>query len=286
MYINDETQTQQLEERRTYLSSLFSTPDGEEMSIVVTTLTIATQLWMSHIVRDFLSGKVGNQLLKGCLLELVACAEMCGVSYELAFVNRLFGIWAWSLCVFLLILWRERSWGATTACPYMLLEQYVEAGANPLHVFLKILAQITGAVISCRWVKRLWAMEEEMQVPECSTDLQVPVVIGFLIEAVLTCVSRLCSRTLGELRPKYASVIDSLFTTALVILAFDYSGGYFNPVLATGLKWNCQGHTNTEYIVVYWAGSILGAMLSLRLWTVPYVRATLLAPFQTKSKSQ
>lgn len=72
----------------------------------------------------------------------------------------------------------------------------------------------------------------------------------------------------------------------VVVAAFDYSGGYFNPVLATGLKWNCQGHTNTEYIVVYWAGSILGAMLSLRLWNVPFVRATLLSPFQTKRKSQ
>ena len=55
------------------------------MSIAETTLTIAMQLWMSHIVRGFLRGRLRNQLLKDCLLELVAAAEMCGVSYELAF---------------------------------------------------------------------------------------------------------------------------------------------------------------------------------------------------------
>lgn len=76
-------------------------------------------------------------------------------------VNRLFGIWAWSFCVFLLILWRERSWGTTTACPYMLLEQYVEAGTHPLHIFLKIIAQITGAVISCRWVVTLHVLSND-----------------------------------------------------------------------------------------------------------------------------
>lgn len=257
------------------------------MLIVVTALTIATQLWISHVTRGFVSGRVGNRLLKDCLLEFVAAAEMCGVTYELASVNKLFGIWTWSFCVFLLILWRGRSWGATSACPYILLEQYVEAGAHPLHVFLKILAQVTGAIISCRWVRRLWAVEmAATHVPECSSDIQVPVVFGFLIEAVLTCACRLFSRALGELRPKFASIIDSFFTTAMVILAFDYSGGYFNPVLATGLKWSCRGNTNAEYIMVYWAGSILGAMLSLRLWTIPSLRTTLITPFRTKSKSQ
>lgn len=55
-------------------------------------------------------------------------------------------------------------------------------------------------------------------VDDCSADLQVPVVFGFLIEAVLTCACRLFSRTLGELEPKFASVIDSFFATSMVIL--------------------------------------------------------------------
>lgn len=58
------------------------------MSIVESSLTIATQLWMSHVVRGFLSERVGNELLRSCLLEMVAAAEMCGVSFELSFGKR------------------------------------------------------------------------------------------------------------------------------------------------------------------------------------------------------
>lgn len=272
---------------RNTLPSKTTTDREDVMSIVESSLTIATQLWMSHVVRGFLSGRVGNELLRCCLLEMVAAAEMCGVSFELSFVNAQFGIWAWSFCVFLLIMWRERSWAGTSACPYTLLEQYVEGGTRPFHVFLKILCQLSGAMVSCRWVRRLWMAEAKAtHVAECSADLQVPVVLGFLIEALLTCACRLCSRTLGELQPKFASAIDSFFTTAMVILAFNYSGGYFNPVLATGLKWSCRGHTHAEHIVVYWAGSILGAMLSLRVWTTPSLKNAILAPFKPKTKYQ
>lgn len=58
-------------------------------------------------------------------------------------------------------------------------------------------------------------------------------------------------------------MIDSFIGTTLVVLAFNYSGGYFNPVLATSLKWGCSGHTNIEHVIVYWIGSCTGALLSI-----------------------
>lgn len=53
------------------------------MSIVVSSLTIATQMALSHFIRGRLSEMVEGELLKGCLLELVAAAEMCGTCFEL-----------------------------------------------------------------------------------------------------------------------------------------------------------------------------------------------------------
>lgn len=55
-------------------------------------------------------------------------------------------------------------------------------------------------------------------VDDCSADLQVPVIAGFLIECVLTCACRLVSRALGEIEPKFASAIDSFFATSMVVL--------------------------------------------------------------------
>lgn len=45
--------------------------------------------------------------------------------------------------------------------------------------------------------------------------------------------------------------------------AFNYSGGYFNPVLATAIKFGCKGHTHSEHVFVYWIGACTGAILSV-----------------------
>lgn len=65
-----------------------------------------------------------------------------------------------------------------------------------------------------------------------------------------------------------------------IFLAFNYSGGYFNPVLATSLKWGCRGHTNIEHIIVYWLGACVGALASVPLFKVKAVRRWLLGDHQ------
>lgn len=48
----------------------------------------------------------------------------------------------------------------------------------------------------------------------------------------------------------------------MIKTAFNLSGGYFNPALATSLKFGCVGNTHLEHIVTYWVGSCTGALLS------------------------
>ena len=57
-----------------------------------------------------------------------------------------------------------------------------------------------------------------------------------MIEGAATMVCRLTSKLLSDNKPQFANAIDSFVATALVVAFFDYSGGYYNPVLATGLK--------------------------------------------------
>lgn len=263
--------------------------DDEMMSILISTLTIVTQMALSHVIRGRLSDMLTNELIKGCLLELVAAAEMCGTCYELIIVADNYGVYAYGVYLFLMTIWWGQSWGTATACPYSLLEEYVESGADAVTVVLKIIFQVIGGLGSFRWVKLIWLMEVTEThvgrgVDSCTADLAVPVVFGFLIECILTCACRIVSRTLGELEPKFAAAFDSFFATSMVVLAFNYSGGYFNPVLATGLKWSCRGHTNAEHIIVYWAGSILGSMLSIRLWNTPTIKNMIVGPFKPKEE--
>lgn len=128
---------------------------------------------------------------------------------------------------------------------------------------------------------------------------------GALIEGIATLLCRLASKTLSEKNPKFTTVLDSFIGTSLVVAgkelkrligfrhrrvtwvmlilisvfyfeAFNYSGGYFNPVLSTSLKWGCAGNTDVEHIVVYWIGACGGALLSVPAFKHPLVRNLLL----------
>lgn len=128
---------------------------------------------------------------------------------------------------------------------------------------------------------------------------------GALVEGVATLLCRLASKTLSEKNPKFTSALDSFVGTSLVVAgkefkrliwfrhhhiawltivlmslfyfeAFNYSGGYFNPVLSTSLKWGCSGNTDIEHIVVYWIGACGGALLSVPAFKHPLVRNLLL----------
>lgn len=50
------------------------------------------------------------------------------------------------------------------------------------------------------------------------------------------------------------------------VSAFNFSGGYFNPALATSLKYGCKGNTFVEHMVVYWLGASVGSVFSIVLF--------------------
>lgn len=68
------------------------------------------------------------------------------------------------------------------------------------------------------------------------------------------------------------SVIQYLSLSLCTFTAFNYSGGYFNPVLATALKWGCSGYTNIDHIVVYWIGACAGAILSVPMYKYDVIK--------------
>lgn len=86
-------------------------------------------------------------------------------------------------------------------------------------------------------------------------------------------------------------IIETVYTfNYFMFSALNYSGGYFNPVLATALKWGCSGHTNIEHIIVYWLGACTGAILSVPMYRMSAVKRLLLGEersveLQTKNKS-
>lgn len=103
---------------------------------------------------------------------------------------------------------------------------------------------------------------------------KVPMAIGAAIEGTATCLCRLISRYLNDAQVRGASIADAFFATSMVVAAFNFSGGYFNPALASSLKFGCDGHTFLEHMVVYWLGATIGAVLSVFIYRLPIIQKT------------
>ncbi|CAH1400104.1 unnamed protein product [Nezara viridula] len=218
-----------------------------------------------------------STIAKCLFLEGIATWELCSTCFELIIVADNYGVLTYGLYLFLLTIWWSQVWGDSSACPYTHIEEIVEGGQGPAVVVAKILAELAGGALTFRYAQYLWSLEVTINhrgraYEACTADLQVPALIGAVIEGLATCLCRIVSRAISEVGVPYGYVADSFFGTAMVLAAFNYSGGYFNPALATGLKLGCAGHTTTQFGLVYWVGPIVGAVASVFLYRGPFVQ--------------
>ncbi|PSN51772.1 hypothetical protein C0J52_05259 [Blattella germanica] len=263
--------------------------------LVVSALFILLTLVLAHGARRLVDKVIKDDYVRLLLQEAIAAAELCGCCFELVIVADNFGISTYALFLFLLTIWWAFNWGDATACPYTHIEDVVLGNTDIRTAILKSVFELTGGMLVFKYVQLFWSLEiadthRDRAFGECSTDLQnrstffssniAPAPkkhgVSWTIEGIATCLCRIASNTLSELQPRFSTAIDSFIATSLVVAAFDYSGGYFNPVLATSLKFGCQGNTLLEHVVVYWVGASLGAVASVFLYRQPFVQKLLI----------
>jgi aquaporin related protein len=205
--------------------------------------------------------------------EAIAAAELCAQCFELIIIADNYGVATYAVYLFFLTIWWSYQWEDASACPYTHMEDLVAGNCTPKDVALKTWAALMGGCCVFRIVQVFWWLEltsnhEGRAFEDCKADLQVDPYIGAIVEGIATLLCRLASKSIAELNPRFGTMLDSFIGTTLVVLAFNYSGGYFNPVLATSLKWGCSGHTNFEHLIVYWIGSCTGALVSVPLFKI------------------
>lgn len=251
-------------------------------SLSVSALYIVLTCALAHIGRCLVDRFVGNPFVRQLFHEGIAAAELCASCFELIIVADNYGISMYAIFLFTLTIWWAWNWGDATACPYNHLEDVVEGKTDLRVALLKTWAELTGGIMVFKYVQFLWNLEvtenhTNRAFEDCTADLQVPMLTGAVIEGIATCMCRVASRAINDTGMRYATVIDSFVATSLVVAAFNYSGGYFNPVLATSLKFGCNGNTLTEHIVVYWIGACLGSIASVYVYRTKFVQNKLFA---------
>ncbi|CAH0720495.1 unnamed protein product, partial [Brenthis ino] len=251
--------------------------------LVVSTLFILLTSLLAHCARRLVQKIVKESFVRLLLEEAIAAAELCGCCFELIVVADNFGVATYAIFLFALTIWWSLNWGDATACPYTHIEDVIEGKGDVRKALLITWAELTGGLLVFKYVQMYWVLEiaethKNKAFEDCTADLQVPVLYGAVVEGIATCICRIASRGLSDLNPRFSTAIDSFIGTSLVVAAFDYSGGYFNPVLATSIKAGCEGHTLIEHAAVYWLGACTGSIISVYLYKLPviqkYVRGT------------
>lgn len=245
--------------------------------LVVSTLFILLTSLLAHCARRLVQKSIKEPFIRLLFEEAIAAAELCGCCFELIVVADNFGVATYAIFLFALTIWWSLNWGDATACPYTHIEDVIEGKGDIRKAFLKTWAELAGGLLVFKYVQMYWALEisdthKDKAYEDCKADLQVPMLYGAVVEGIATCLCRLASKSLGDLNPRCATAIDSFIGTSLVVAAFDYSGGYFNPVLATSLKAGCEGHTLMEHAVVYWIGACAGSILSVYMYKLPAIQ--------------
>lgn len=248
------------------------------IDLIVSTVYIGLTIWIAYWLRVYALFYLDSRpLTRTLVLEFIATAELCGACFELIIISDNWGVWMYALYLFLLTIWWSIMWDEASACPYTHMEDIAD-GKKPIGVaLLSICAELAGGLIIFKYIQLLWALQlasthKNRAYAECTTDLQVSAIIGTCVECIATCICRVVSRVLGELNPRFSTIIDAFVGTSMVVAAFDYTGGYFNPALATSLKYGCGGTSSLEHVLVYWIGACIGSIASLRVYRMPIIQ--------------
>jgi len=244
--------------------------------LLISTLVLAITVVTTSTIRSLVRYSLPSTLLAHCLLDLLCGLEMCVCSLELGVILDIYDVPVYSVFLWIMLVWRGLSWGDATANPYSHLLRWQAGSQTAVQATARVAAGAAGALASYLVLAKLWRYElshfhegraDRYAAVSCGDDLQVSVISGTLVELLGTLLCFISGFVLSDLpqlqtKPLLISCFDSAVIVALVITAFDLTGGYFNPACALGIKLGCGKGGHLQHLAVYWLGPCVGALIA------------------------
>jgi len=253
--------------------------------LLISSVLLAITAITCSTLRSIIRAKLSPSLPVLAVLDFLCGIELCVCGQELGVILDLYGIPIFSGFLWLIIFWQANGWGDATANPAAQFEKWWRGGQPSSHAFIRAIAGALGGFCSLLVLAPLWALElshfhqgraERSISGVCGEDLKVDVYTGMAVELIGTmvcCLSAVSLSSMATLKPRpiLATALDSVVAVLLVLAAFDLTGGYYNPALATGIKLGCGTNDTTQYLThlaVYWVGPCLGTVLAAPIFTM------------------
>jgi len=244
--------------------------------LLVSTAILAATAVATSATRSVIRYSLRPSLFSNCLLDFLCGLELCICGYELGVVLDIYGIPLYSAFLWLVLCWQAISWGEATANPYSHLLRWSSGSQTLISSMIRVGAGSAGALSSYLLLAPLWRYElshfhagraDSSATGACGDDLQVSLIFGTGVELLGTLCCFLSGSLLSDLpflntKPLLITMLDNAVGVALVIAAFDLTGGYFNPNLALGIKLGCGKGGHFQHLAVYWIGPCIGALVA------------------------
>lgn len=120
---------------------------------------------------------------------------------------------------------------------------------------------ILGLELHPMYVSRL----KEYYSQFCSSDLNVPAYLGFLIEFFAVIYDSWFASQMFTGYFYIDLIIKIVNSGLLVVTGVHLTGMYIHPAMATGHTWGCGDTSGTSHILIYWIGPMIGTWISLQL---------------------
>lgn len=201
--------------------------------------------------------------------EVLSSFLMVANTHENGNVYGQYGIGLYSVCLFTLMM----AYPGVCDClanPILVFDRWWNKKMSLADSVLKIMAQVTGALLAARYMTWLWKTIalSEYQVARanylsltCDSANKVSVPEAMMVELMAASVLRIfASYSVGG--QYYQRYFNALATIFVILAGLDWTGSMINPALATAMTYNCENHPFYEHLLVYWVAPFTGSILS------------------------
>lgn len=248
----------------------FISPHSASIMFFVITMSIGWAL-------RSLNKKLTPEPIKEYVANFLATLEMCAYFFENNFIFKNYhSLWLF-IAVIIECFIANRTFFGASENPCYTFTQMLEGKVALTTALVMIAVQALGGLASYRFAKLVWSLDmvpdhrDRYMETQCSTDLNVAFLAGFLIELVAT----LIDTWMGKQKLIKHDHLDELLKLAtgslMIVLGINMTGMYFNPAMASGHTLGCHGTAIWEHLFVYWGGPFLGCYVAVLIDQMAHV---------------
>ncbi|ESP03185.1 hypothetical protein LOTGIDRAFT_137826 [Lottia gigantea] len=289
--------------RGIYLKASGSNPEYEFVepytaSVIFFLITASTGILLRGLTKFVVPRKFQEYLL-----DFITTMEACAYFFENNFVFKYYGSVWFGVCVMIQLFVCARTFQGSSENPVQALQALVQGQIGYIKAGIKIFIQSLAGLASYRLAKMIWSLDlisdhhERYYETSCVSDLQVTLILGFLIEmgaslsdcwlgmqtvTNMSLLNELIKNLNGSLMIIIGKFID--LDNIILISGLSSTGMYFNPAMALGHMLGCQGTKAWEHFIVYWFGPFLGGVAALYMDKGMHIDVKLAT--ETKKKQQ